>query len=231
MPDSKGPVFYHFDSMNPDWALSEVSKMQKKHPPSEVSNASGKFFKNYTCWHFHKSSQWPLVVSINHLIRENRKRFSEVYRKDLAYEFIVVSIVEDANQEVCLWHKDGHFFDGQIHLTVLGNAKILVKNEGKVSEICMDNGSFWYLNGSNFLHKIKKITERRVEVCIPINQNKSDVSEKLKAVSKDEFRWVDGGNKHWLELRKKQAQYVIEAVKRKTASNLSFADFSVETNV
>lgn len=196
---------------------------------SECANSSGKFFNNYRCWHFHKDSSLPLINTAKKLFESEFKLLNEIYRKDFRIDFIILNYVEDSSQEICLWHKDGYFFDGQMHLTILGNGSIEVEvaNE-EVDYIFVPNGTVWYLNGSQFRHRIRPTLGPRLEICAPVNQRREDVEIKMNALSHDEVLLVDGANLEWTKLRREQATYVLRAIEKGKASNSNVASFSVD---
>jgi hypothetical protein len=220
--------FLVLDEVDPDWCTHEAEKMMAFHPPSELANSSGKFYANYQCWHFHQSSSWPLIKVFRQKLESHAHFFREKMQKNLGIEFIVLSLVEDFNSPVSLRHKDGFFFDGQAHLTIAGHARIGVEVDGRAQDLYLPNGCIWYLNGSEYYHEVKPATERRIEMCAPINQKKEDVLIKRKATSKDSYRWLDGRNEEWTQLRLKQTNYVKRAIEAGRASNLSVASFSIE---
>lgn len=221
-------AFFTIDQLDPLWCREQAKKMMDFHPCSERANASGKFYKIYQCWHFHKDSQWPLIQAFNDAVKQQVSNFEVRMEKALNYEFVVLSLVEEFNRPVCNLHKDGHFFDGQLHLTIQGNARIeVLTNNDQAQRLVFPDGQIWYLNGSHFPHKVLPVQSTRIELCAPVNQTYRDIQIKHKAVCNDRYRWVDGSHPEWIALRKKQAQYVKDAVSRKTASNLNIADFSI----
>lgn len=225
----KGPIEHTFGRIGPSFCLAEAEKIVTELPFSERSNSSGKFYKTYKCWHFHKTSENPLIQEFVSQVNQNLEKLEEVYKKKFQLEFVILSEVTELNCPVSLWHKDGHFFDGQFHLSILGNARVEVEDDdGETLEILKEDGTLWYLNGSHYRHRLPPVKSRRLELCAPNNQLPLDVEIKKSAIKDLKLGLVDGENKTWTELRKKQANHVLEAIEKKTASNLKVGEFSVD---
>jgi hypothetical protein len=197
-------------------------------PESERGNSSGKFYRNYRCWHFHKSSEHPLVRDFVASAELSETKFRQVYGRPMRLDFVILSYVEDASEEVCLWHRDGYFFNGQAHLTVEGGANIEVELPNGTEILRRPAGAFWYLNGSSYRHRILPTCGPRIEICAPVEQRVSDVERKAAALPQDSLRLLQGSHPDWIELRREQARYVLDAVRRNTASNSQVAEFSVD---
>ena len=217
----KQPVYTIFDQLDEEWCLSQCREIIDKFPMTEKGNASGKFYDNYFCWHFHKTSQVPIVKKFVEIIEANIDNFKGIYNRDCVPTWISVAYTVDDSKDICVWHKDKYFFDGQYHLTVKGNANIAVKHDDdSIEEILLPNGTVWYFNGSRYLHTINKgIGEERFEICCPINQKPTTL--KLMAMSNDEWKHVDGTNEYYQKMLKVVSNGVEDAVKRGTASNVS----------
>ena len=224
------PVYSKFDKLNAtDWCIQQAKTIISKYPYSAEGNSSGKFFKNYKCWYFHKSSSLPLIQTFSNLCKKHTINFQKQFGKPLGVEFIVLTYIEDASIESCLWHKDGYFFDGQMHLTLLGNASIEVIVGSKVKHLQFSNGSFWYLNGTQYQHRISCFPGKRIEICAPVNPLKESTQLLLRAIqSESPEKLIKASNPDWIAIQKKHAQYVLQAIDRKTASNLKVASFSVD---
>lgn len=222
-------LFLVLDNANPEWVRSEALKMMEYHPSSEKANSSGKFYSIYECWHFHRSSEWPLIRYVIKTMELQTEIIRRVYAKNFHLEFFVLSRVSELGQPVSLWHKDGYFFDGQIHLTITGNANVDCKVGDQEQRLVFPNGQLWYLNGSNYEHRVPPTDSERIELCAPVNQRASDVEQKKMAIVKDGLGWVDGTHSGWTQLRRQQSDYVRKSVALGKASNLNVADFSVES--
>lgn len=215
--------------LDADWCKAQAKHIIDNLPMSETSNASGKFFHNYQCWHFDKSSELPLISNVNQIIEDNTKKFQTVFDRTPITNFAVMSYVEDSSEEMCVWHKDGHFFNGQYHLTIEGNGDIEVETENGIEVISVEPGTVWYLNGTEYRHKIKPTSGPRIELCFPMNQLEEDVRIKRECVDPaDPNKLLSGDNPKWIELRKQQAEYVRRAVEAGRASNLTIAGFGTD---
>lgn len=220
--------FLEFDMLDPQWCLDQAESIISKYPYSERSNVSGKFFKNYQGWIFHKTSSLSLIQTFGKFCQKYADSFKEQFSKKLEVEFIRLNLVEDASEEICIWHKDGYFFDGQMHLTVLGNACVEVQNNNKIEFLHFPNGTFWYLNGSRYYHRIVPTKGRRIEICAPISPRRESVKIMKKALVKSPEKRVDGNNSELLVLQRKYVHYILKAIENKKASNLEVADFCVD---
>jgi hypothetical protein len=215
------PVYTIFDKLDPEWCLDQCREIIEKFPMTEKGNASGKFHDNYFCWHFHRDSQVPIVKKFIEIIDANKEKFEEIYGRECNAQWVSIAYTVDDSKEICVWHKDRYFFDGQYHITVKGNANLAVKHEDEtVENIVLPNGTVWYFNGTRYLHTINVGKgEERFEICCPINQKV--MTAKIVATSNDEWKHVDGTNEYYKAMYKKVAQGVEQAVERGTASNKS----------
>lgn len=223
------PTHIIVDKLDSDWCMSKAEEIIKDIPMSESSNASGKFFHNYKCWHFFKDTSLELIKEVNKIIEENAERFEKVFDRYPISNFAVLSVVDDASEEMCVWHKDGYFFNGQYHLTIEGHGDILVENENGIEEISVEPGTVWYLNGTEYRHKIKATSGRRIELCFPMNQRENDVAAKKECIEpNDPLMYVSGSNPKWIALREQQSEYVRQSVKNGKASNTKIAGFGLD---
>ena len=141
-----GPTHTIFDKLDPDWCLEQAQWIIDNLPMTETSNSSGKFYHNYRCWHFFKDSEVPLIKEMVRLIQEQAKQFEEIYRRVPIPNFFVLAHTIDDSKEMCVWHKDRYFFNGQYHCTIKGNANISVDDGKEVHNINLPNGTVWYLS-------------------------------------------------------------------------------------
>lgn len=225
---SHNPPVLKFAAFDVDPLEKWAQEIIRTLPASESANSSGKFFKTYRCWHFYKDSSHPLIRFFYNASQKFQNEFEDRYQRRLNLDFIILSFVEDSSKEICIWHKDGYFFNGQLHLTVLGNANIEIEVDSSVELLKMPNGSFWYLNGSSYRHRIRPSQGPRIEICAPVDQKPEDVRIKKQALSHGGLQLVDGNDPRWVQLRKGQAQYVLDSVRKRKASNLQVADFSID---
>ena len=228
--NSNRPSHHILETLSQDNLIHEAQQIIDTLPPTERANSSGKFYKNYTCWHFHRSSKNKLIHLFFESIERNKKYFSKIYNKSVDVHFCSLFYVEDSSQEICLWHKDGYFHDGQFHLTILGNANVEIQVNEKKELLLMDTGTVWYLNGSEVLHRVKPTQGPRIEICAPLNSRKESLQANYEAISFGETKLLDGTNLNFTNWRREQAEYVMNSVRLKKASNLKIADFAVPPN-
>jgi hypothetical protein len=215
-----------FGRTDPSSLVSQARRVMSQIPMSEFSNASGKFFGNYQSWHFYKDSSLPLIKFFIDLCEMYRGDFEDYFEKKMEVNFINLVYTKDSSQQICIRHKDGYFFDGQIHLTILGNSNVVVEHNGLETLLHHPNGTFWYLNGSEYYHWIKSSIGERIEMLAPVNQRPEDLEKKLICVSERPERYLDTTSEQWKSLRQQQIEHVKIAIREKRASNLEVAAFN-----
>ena len=215
--------------IDPEWALKECRWIIENLPPSDKSNASGKFYKNYVQWSFHKSSSHPLIKKFAQVLEENRKTFYQVYNRNLDFEFIYLAYVNDISEECSIWHRDYYLINGQAHLSILGNGNLLIYDyNNKLHNILVENGTCWFVNGSNFNHKINTGIGERFEICCPISPRKEIVEPRMLGIKKDDpLKLVDGTLPAYIEGQKRLALQTMDNIKKgKDTHGGHAADFS-----
>jgi len=215
------------DQIDAQWCLKQGREIVSTLPMFERSNTSGKFYRNYECWHFYRDSQNPLIQEFMRLCERHRAHFESVYQRPLQIDYVILGYTQDSSQEMCIDHKDGFYFDGQMHLTLLGNAHIRVLAEDNQPELIhVPNGSFWYLNSSRYVHKIVPTQGERFELCAAVSYRR-DLVEKLKSAVVDApSRHLELRDPSLIEYRKKLIADQIRATKEGRASSHTVADFS-----
>ena len=206
----------------------------KNFPETTIGNASGKFSKHYEVWQFYKDSQVPLIQEVVNLVEQSKKDFCKAFsNKIFSYQYVQIVRNKDCRNLLCIPHKDGYWFDGQFHLTVLGNANISIWSGGRESaknkqSLWFENGSFWYINSSEYYHTINQYFQptknnkyERIEILIPLNGegNQKDEQKIVGCVSNDKDRFFYPDNPRFIELKKTQIQYVLNSYKNNKASS------------
>lgn len=223
-----GPSHSVFKTLDPQWCRSQCEWIIDTFPLTETSNSSGKFYHNYRTWHFHKSSELSLVKRFITECENIKPQFEKIYAKPLDLHFVVIAETLDDSQDSCVWHKDGYFHDGQMHLSVSGGGNIDVEELHGEDNITLPDGSLWYLNASHYRHKIGRGTgNRRIEITAPLNMRPELAEWKTRAVEDGPYRQVHGDNPIFIDYRLKLSKGVRDAVRRGTASNASVG-FSID---
>lgn len=220
------PVQLALGASDPIWLEQEANRIIDNVPITELGNASGKFFENYECWVLHHSSDLPLVRHFMTLLENAKNEFVEVFEREAKVEFITLSLVRSPSQQICVPHKDGYFFNGQFHLTILGNGGITVY-EPDDSKIAIEhpNGTFWYLNGTEYFHEIAPIRARRIEVCAPCSPREDLLALRKRAFVSHPWKFANPFHPDWQEARNQAMTHIKEAVANGLASNLQIASF------
>ncbi len=216
-------------SVDPEWALNEARWIVDNLPPSDYANASGKFFKNYIQWSFHKTSSQPLIKKFAEILEASKEEFRKIYNRNLDFEFIYLAYVKDIAQECSIWHRDYFLINGQAHLSILGNGDLLCYDyNDQLHNIKVPNGTCWFVNGSNFTHKINTGVGERFEICSPISPRKEIVEPRMLGIKPDDpLKLVDGTLPAYIEGQRKLKEQTIGNIKKgKDTHGGNVADFS-----
>jgi hypothetical protein len=222
------PHVLSLGEIDPDFALQQARWIHENIPVMQKGNGSGKFYQNYISFGFWHDSQQPLIKKFVELIQSKESIFKEAFEKELRLDYIYLSYVERAEEEICLWHKDGYWWDGQFHMTILGNSQILVQDGGLTIHISAENGTVWYLNGSEYYHKIaQSYSGPRYELLAPCNLRQESINRKGRAVVSQPERWIDGKHPAISEEIEFAVNHMKKAIDENRASNLSVAQWPV----
>lgn len=179
------------DKLDPDWCLNQCKYVINNFPIYEKANNSGKFFKTYHTYRFYKDSSIPLIKEFVNIIEKFSNTFLKIYPNKKYYlEYISITHVLDSSKKMCVWHKDKTYFDGQFHITVLGNGHIKIYENGIESTLKIDNGTVWYMNGSNYLHTIQQTKGERFEICAPNALRRPELKLWEKSASNTKERYI-----------------------------------------
>ena len=219
-----GPTHTIFDKFDPKWCLEQCKYIINNFPMTESSNISGKFFHTYKTWHFHKTSQLPIIKEFTQVVDKHAVEFEKIYQKPLEVDWIVLAYTSDDSEEMSVWHKDRYYLDGQFHVTVQGNANIDVDTGENIFHLQVPNGTVWYLNATHYYHKICPGSgNERFELCAPVNMRPELREWKLKANPNDKWQHVKGDNPEYIKFKEFLVNGQEQAVKKGTASNISVA--------
>ena len=83
------------------------------------------------------------------------KSYQEIYNREPKPFMYRFSYVEDDSEPMCAWHQDRFYFNGQFHCSVQGNGRVEVDNGNEIVLAEVPNGTVWYLNGTEYRHRIK----------------------------------------------------------------------------
>ena len=220
-------VFFKVSNLNK--IEKDCREIFKKLPSTTVGSSSGKFSKHYQGWQFYKDSSVPLIQKIVSLLESVKKDFITTFPKKIfSYHHIKIIYVEDTRKLMCLPHKD-YGYDGVFHLTVLGNANLSIwsgkrdKKEKQV-RVWLDNGTFWYCNGSEYYHTINKYIKHtrgncyeRIEVVIPFYTLKTEEEKEfLSCISECENRFFYPDNPQFIHIQKTNIEFILNKRRRPT---------------
>lgn len=224
---SAGPYDLNLGSVNAQLALNQAEWIRDHLPFTQRANGSAKFYRNYISWGFWRDSQLPLIQDFVAVLEKGRDQFESIYQRPMQIGYIYLSYVEDASQEMCLWHRDGYWWSGQFHLTILGNAEILVREKGVETRIRKDNGTVWYLNGTQYEHKIAADhIGPRFELLAPCGFREPSAQAHRNAATETPERWIDGRHPEFVREIESARIYMENSIRSGRASNLQRADWA-----
>lgn len=233
------PVYTVFDAMDTAWILESCREIVQNYKPTDYGNNSGKFFKNYETYWFHKSSCLPLVQTFIRNIEKNKVLFYETYGRQLSTDFVFLSRIRDASEPACIFHKDGYFWEGLFHMPVLGRSDIVYANnpslvksseitDGDLKRLEFEPGTIWFFNSTHYFHTIDPTKGERLELCAPCGMHPEYVSRCLEGISLGKDGYMDGESLSWKNNKIHARKYILDSISKGQASNEEVADFAYD---
>tara|TARA_Y100001963_G_scaffold51182_1_gene71600 strand:+ start:2864 stop:3595 length:732 start_codon:yes stop_codon:yes gene_type:complete len=186
------PHYVTIGNLDADWCLEQCREIINTCPMYQKANNSQKFFRTYHQYRVYKDSQIPIVKKFVEMVEEFSDTFKETFpNKEYYLSYIYLAHTIDSSEPICVWHKDRAFFDGQFHITVLGNGNIKIKDGGIESKIKVENGTVWYMNGTSYLHTIESTEGERFELLIPNAPRKRTLDIWERITSNTPERWLN----------------------------------------
>lgn len=232
-------LFSDIGNLDPQWLRTRVQEILDGYPPTDYGNNSGKFYKNYETYWFHKSSSLELIQNFVSQVENFSSRFKEIYSRELEIEFLFLSRIRDSSVPASLFHKDGYFWNGIFHLTIEGqsnidycfNPEVCNPNEIQPTDIKnlkFESGHIWYFNSTPFYHKIGLGEGERLELCAPCSMHPSYIERCHKYGEFDSNGYIGGNSLEWKQSKTYAKEYVLNAIFEGTASNSEIAEFSAD---
>jgi|TARA_B100000959_G_scaffold120492_1_gene126584 hypothetical protein len=170
------PHATYLDYIDPDFALQQAKWIRKHFDPYPLSTAydkkAGRFYSNYKNYFFHKTSSIPLIQQYVKILTRHKDVFEKLYNRPMQIDWVYLAYTEDSSKEMGTNHYDSEvFWDGQFHCTIQGNANIVMYDNTLENLITCKNGTIWYLNATEYIHKIKPSHGERFELNVPNNLN------------------------------------------------------------
>ena len=219
------PTHITIGSIDPDYALTETKKILENFPMTERSNACGKFHRNYCTWQFHISSNLPIIKEINQIIFGD-KSYQEIYNREPKPFMYRFSYVEDDSEPMCAWHQDRFYFNGQFHCSVQGNGRVEGDNGDEIVLAEVPNGTVWYLNGTEYRHRIKTGDgNERYEIVITNDEREYDANMKLQFLTGPERR-IDIHNPLYEKYNEECIADIKDSLKRNNFSGSYVAEYT-----
>jgi hypothetical protein len=194
----------------------EANSICNSFPVTQRGSASGKFAHQYEQYMFHKSSQESLIKKFVNLANKHLDHLSSIYEKVFTIEWIYLAHCRSPWEVMSIPHRDGHWMDGQIHLSIQGESNIEVwdKEESpwidKNASSCnlsFPNGTLWYLHGSRYWHSIKTTECRmsRFELLAPVNPQ--FMNGYIDCLADPVSGIIDPTNKNWIKIKRDHIKY------------------------
>ncbi len=227
------PLYSKISHLPETKVVSWAREIIDTYNPTDFGNNSGKFFSNYEVYWFHKSSNLPLIKYFLNSLKNYEDEFEKVYGTKLELNLLMLTHIRDASQPSCIFHRDGYFWDGIFHLSILGNSKIEYSDEHKcplesttdAKTLSFPNGSIWFFNSSKIYHRIGLQTGERIELCAPRLMREDYVNRSLKDYKMKADGFLDGTNKGWLENKAIAKKHILSAAEANRASNNTITRF------
>lgn len=226
-----GPAYLSFTKIDSNWCLAQAQHIVRSFSVTQSGSSSGKFYDNYNQYLFHIESEHPLISRVRELIIEHQFSFEQVYKRPLKTEWVYLSCVKSGTGPICIPHLDGYWMNGQLHLTIQGQSCIhywktspYEDDSVKPQPLIFDNGSFWYLNGSEYYHSIftpnkNQIGKDRFELLVPVEPR--NLEDYKHCLSNCRFKYVDSQHPEWKKIKERQIMRQKESYKKKIASSPS----------
>ncbi|MEO0335325.1 MAG: hypothetical protein AAF202_02970 [Pseudomonadota bacterium] len=222
MTSNKGAAWFSLDKTDPIRALDLAKSLISKYDVTQCGSASGKFSHDYSQYLFHKSSDVPLIKEFVERVESHLGSLQQEYNRPFHIEWIYLTRTLKPQKEFCIPHKDGYWMDGQIHLTIQGEANIEVWSGGgspyedekaEPELLQMPNGTIWYLNGSNYWHNAKtleaELPEGRIELLAPVNPHGTE--EYHDCLLPGPEKRIDTNCENWKRIKMRHIQLEKEA--------------------
>jgi len=223
----KKPGAFYIEKLDAGFALEQARWIKNNIPLFEEANGSGKFYSNYKTYSFWHDSQIPIIRQFVDAIFSKRDSFKKTFERDITLSSIYMSYVERGDEEICVWHKDGYWWNGQFHLCILGNSNILIKDESLQMHVQAEAGTVWYLNSTEYYHKIlSSWPGERFELLAPCNYREDCTARRIQGVTAGPERWMDRNHPAIIEDTRIAVEYMKQSFSAGKASSNRVADWT-----
>jgi len=197
---AKEDYFTIFDRIDPNWAQKQAKEIFETMPCTQRGSNSGIFHSNYENWKFVRGSAVPLIKKFFDLIDENNDKFKHLYGRELNIHVCRLTYVRDASKEINVWHRDGHYLNGNTHLTIKGNCNLLIADDEEcVTHLQVPNGTYFFFNATNYQHIIKPTVGERIEAVGFIDEFQKHIDMYYASAEKSPYKLCDNTHPAWRE--------------------------------
>lgn len=176
------PTNKKFGKLDPEFCMEQAHWIIKNIPCFEQDDIA-------RVWRFHVDSEVPLLREAAEHIKKCATGFDKVFRRSPKVTFFVFTETLKDREET-VWFKDKVSW-GQFHFAISGGSNILIDNGTKVNTIKVDDGSAWYLNSADYMHRINEMNgAERLELYAPLNQTQTFINDKMPMVVDNKWKYL-----------------------------------------
>ena len=225
---AKEDYFTIFDKIDPNWAQEQAKDIFDTMPRFQRGVGTAKFYDNYEMWYFVRGSKHPLIKKFFELGDEHNERFKHLYGREINVHVCRLTYVRDASKEIGVWHQDGHYLNGNTHLTIEGNSNLLIKDEEYITHLQVPNGTYFFFNATEYQHLVKATSGERIEACGFIDEQQSSVDALYAAAEDHPYKLCDRDHPAWVQQRNEVYKYMKASFEEGRASAEKPASWSQE---
>tara|TARA_B100000287_G_C20597622_1_gene766751 strand:- start:397 stop:1089 length:693 start_codon:yes stop_codon:yes gene_type:complete len=224
----KQDYFSIFDKIDPQWAQEHALEIFETMPRFQRGVTTAKFYHNYETWKFVRGSKHPLIKKFFDLIDENEKYFENIYKRKCNVHICRLTYVRDASKDISVWHKDGKYLNGNMHLTIKGNCNLLIKDENCTTHLQVPDGTFFFFNATEYLHTVKPTFDERIEACGFIDESKESIDAYYASAENHPYKLCDSNHPSWIDWKTNVYGYMKKSFADGKASAEYPADWAQE---
>lgn len=224
----KEDYFTIFDRIDPDWAQEQAKDIFDTMPRFQRGVGTAKFYDNYEMWYFVRGSKHPLIKKFFELGDDHNERFKHLYGREINVHVCRLTYVRDSSKEIGVWHQDGHYLNGNTHLTIKGNSNLLIKDDDSITHLQVPDGTYFFFNATTYQHQVKPTSGERIEACGFIDEQQSSVDALYAAAESHPYKLCDRNHPAWVKQREEVYKYMKASFEEGKASAEHPASWSQE---
>ena len=205
----KEDYFSIFDKIDPVWAQEQAKEIIETMPRFQRGVTTAKFYNNYETWKFVRGSTHPLIEKFFNLVDEHKDTFRKLYNRECNVHVCRLTYVQNASEEISVWHKDGKYLNGNMHLTINGNCNLLIRDEEKcVTHLQVPNGTYFFFNATEYQHTVKPTSGERIEATGFIDEYQASIDAYYAAAADHPYKLCDKNHPAWIAWEFKVYDYM-----------------------